>query len=229
MKRITALLIAILFVIAFSACAEETEQESSDTGELYPSRTAAFYGNMDMNSFWFTMEFTNYGTTYTMTQATNGKAVTTIEDHEDNTLDQYQIYDNKSVHKLNLQRKSYDTVLGSNGQGFLFEGYTPSMFANPSSSTVQQFEGESYYCESFVTAGSAGRNNYYFDENRLAVIEIIEGGKTVMVMRITDYSNTIPSDVYLSIPEDFKGGNLEFEHPDISYDDGWGDNISYGS
>ena len=68
------------------------------------------------------MEFYNYGSTYDFSQATNGKVVTTIEDHKDNSYDKYHIYDGSCVHKLNLSAKSYDTLIGPKGQDFLFGG-----------------------------------------------------------------------------------------------------------
>ncbi len=224
MKRITAIIITVLLLVSLVACNGEGNT-SSQPETVYPSRTAEFYGEMDMNSFWFTMEFTNNGSTYDFTQATDGKVVTTIEDHSNDSLDKYQLYDKKCIHKLYVNRSYYDTVVGAPGQAFLFEGYTATMFAKPSTSSVKTFEGKSYYCESFATqtmSGSSygGKNNYYFEEDgRLAVIEITEGSKTVMVMRIKDYSNTIPSDIYLSIPSGFKAGELQYQAPDVSYDD----------
>lgn len=216
MKRITALLLVCLLMLAFVACKDK--EDDYDTS--YPSRTAAFYGNMNPESFYFTMRFTNNGATYEFTQATNGKVVTTIEDHSDNSYDLYHIYNGDCVHKLNFSAKSYDTLIGPKGQDFLFGGYTPAMFENPSSASVKEFEGEEYYCESFATAGS-GRNNYYFDGYVLKAIEIIENGKTVMIMRINKFSNTIPEDIYLSIPSGFKAGQLEYEAPDVSFDSDW--------
>lgn len=226
MKRIIALTLTALFLVLLVACNGDGGESSVDLGD-FPSRTSAFYGTMDVNSFYFTMNFTNHGETYEFTQATNGKAVTTIEDHEDNSLDKYQIYQGNAVHKLYPARNSYDTWLGGEGQGFLFDGYTASMFANPSSVSESEFEGKKYYCESFVTQsmtgnGVAGVNNYYFDGERLAVVEIIDNGRTVMVMRFNDYSNTIPENIYLSAPSDFKPGSLEIEASDITYDDSWG-------
>lgn len=217
MKRITALVVAALLLIALVACSGDGE-ESIDMS--YPSRTAAFYGKMDVNSFWFTMDFTNNGSNCTFTQATNGRVVTTIEDFANDTYDKYHIYDKSCVHKLDLTTKVYNTLIGPHGQDFLFSGYTPSMFANPSSSSVAEFEGKSYYCESYATAGG-GRNVYYFEGNTLKVIEIIEGGKAVMIMRINEYSNTIPENVYLSIPSDFRAGTLEYEGSDISFNENW--------
>ena len=221
MKRIIAIFITALLLISLVACGENGDTSSVPQAS-YPSRTSAFYANVNPNSFWFTMNFTNNGSEYAFTQATNGKTVTTIENHSDNSRDKYEIYDKNCIHKLYLASSRYDTVIGKAGQGFLFEGYNPSMFANPSTSSVKNFDGVSYHCESFVTSStnsaSAGINNYYFEGDRLKVIEIIEGGKAVMIMRITDYSNTIPSDIYLSVPADFKATNLEFE-TDVSFED----------
>ena len=226
MKRIIALTLTALFLFLLVACNGDGGESSVDLGN-YPSRTAAFYGTMDVNSFYFTMSFTNNGETYEFTQATDGKAVTTIEDHKDDSLDKYQIYQGNTIHKLYPARKVYDTWVGGDGQGFLFDGYTASMFANPTVLQSVEFEGKKYYCESFVTqamtaGGSAGKNNYYFDGARLAVVEIIDNGNVVMVMRINDYSNTIPSNIYLSKPSDFKAGSLEIEGSDITYDESWG-------
>lgn len=218
MKKITALAIAVLLFVALVACSGDEDESSFDSS--YPSRTAAFYGNMNMNSFWFTMEFNNNGTICDFTQATNGKVVTTIEDHANNTYDKYHIYDKNCVHKLDFVTKTYNTLIGPKGQDFLFEGYTASMFSKPTMSSVQQFDGKSYHCESFTTSGG-GRNNYYFEGNELKVIEIIEGGKAVMIMKLKDYSNEIPDDILFSVPSGFKAGTLEYEGSDISFNENW--------
>lgn len=224
MKRFITLIIALLCLLSLCAC-NESDGNSDDVN--YPSRTAAFYGNINKNSFWFKMNFTNNGVNYVFTQATDGTVVTTIEDHADNTLDKYHIYDGNNLHKLNLNQKTYDTVIGNvKAQGFLFEGYTPDMFANPDSTAVEQFEGKAYYCETFSTVSASGavsgKNKYYFDGNKLKAVEIIEGGRMIMIMRFVDYSNEIPSDVYISLPEGYKAGTLQIEGDDVNYNDIFG-------
>lgn len=228
MRRIISIFTVMLLLISLASCGDGGDA-SSQGGSAYPSRTAEFYGTMDMNSFWFTMEFTNNGATYGFTQATNGNVVTTIEDYDNDSLDTYEIYDGKCVHKLNISGSSYNTAIGLEGQTFLFAGYDASMFVNPSTNGVKTFEDVSYHCESFVTKSMSGSgsgvNNYYFDGDRLKAVEIIDGGETVMVMRIKDYSNTVPSDIYLSAPSGFKAGELEYYAPDISdgdIPDEWG-------
>ena len=67
-----------------------------------------------------------------------------------------------------------------------------------------------------------GKNKYYFDGNQLKAVEIIEGGKTVMVMRFLEYSNEIPDGVYFAPPKGYKATTLQIEGSDIFYDDVFG-------
>lgn len=224
MKRFIPFVIALLCLVSLCSCSQNGD--TSD-GTDYPSRTAAFYGNMNSNSFWFKMNFTNNGVDYVFTQATDGAVVTTIEDYANDSLDKYQVYDGQSLHIINVSSKTYDTVIGNvKAQGFLFEGYQPEMFASPVSAAVEQFEGNAYYCETFSAVSASGtvsgKNKYYFEDYTLKAVEIIESGKTVMVMRFVDYSNDIPDDIYLSLPEGYKAGTLQIEGSDVNYEDIFG-------
>lgn len=222
MKRIIIALLALILILSFTACKRNKGDEI-----VYPSRTAAFYGNIG-ESFWFDMRLTTNGYSYDFKQATNSVIVTTIEDHSDNSRDKYQLYDGSVIHELNVGEKYYDTVINLKGQAFLFEGYTPDMFAYPTQTAVESFLGTSYYCETFASASSSGgaatgRNKYYFDGETLVGVEWIESGKTVMIMDFRGYGSEIPQGYYLSIPNDFKANNLIYEDSGIDYSDVWGD------
>ncbi len=224
MKKITAAVIALILLLSFTAC---KRGNNDDGGVVYPSRTAAFYGNMGDN-FWFDMNLTTNGYSYDFKQATNWTNVTTIEDHSDNSRDKYEIYDGSVIHEVNIAEEYYDTVINVRGQEFLFDGYTPEMFANPTSTAVESFKGTSYYCETFTSASTSGgavtgRNKYYFDGDTLVGVEIIEAGKTVMVMDFRGYGSELPANVYLAVPSNFKPRNLVYEDSGIDFSDYWGD------
>lgn len=227
MKKLIAAILFAVVLVALAACGSGDESSTDLSG--YTSRTAAFYGNMNKNSFYFKMNFTNGGTTYTFTQATDGLSVATIEDHENDANDKYQVFTGNLVHKLNFQAKTYDTLITTNGQGFLFEGYDYTMFSAPSRTSVETFEGKSYYCETFSTVSQtggavSGKNRYFFEGNTLKAIEIIEGNQTVMTMRFIEYSNEIPQNVYLEAPEGFTANTLEYEQSTIiDFSQLWGD------
>lgn len=228
MKRCIAFIMIIALAVSLVCCKGGGDEQSAT---VYPSRTAAFYGNMDTESFWFCMTLTNNGYTYRFEQATDGARVTTIEDHGDNGLDKYSIYDGSCIHELNVDEKYYDTVVNLPGQEFLFGDYTPEMFANPTSTAVESFKGRSYYCETFATALSAGaatsgRNKYYYDNETLIAVERYEGGKLVMIMEFSGYSNDIPSGVYLAIPSDFKARNFVYEESAVDFSEIWGDKFN---
>ncbi len=220
MKRILAILLSLVMIVLPLASCDE-----GDTSH-YNTRTAAFYGGISKDSFYFKMTFTNNGETYVFTQATNGKTVTTIEDRDGTANDTYNIVDGNAVHALDLKSKEYDTIINGKGQSFLFADYTASMFQNAKKVSNEEFEGKKYYCEVFSTSsysdGSfSGENRYYFDGNKLKAIEIIDGGKLIMVMRMTEYSNKIPDDIYLNAPKDFTPGTLQVE-TEIDYNEYWG-------
>ncbi len=222
MKKTVAILLSlVMLVCVFASCGDSDEHQHFET------RTAAFYGGMAKDSFWFKMSFTNNGETYVFTQATNGKNVTTIEDHDGTERDTYQLLEGNRLHILNVSRKTYDTIVNGKGQNFLFADYNASMFNNPKKTDNEEFEGKTYYCETFSTSSYtdgaiSGENKYYFDGNKLVAIEIIDGGDLIMVMRFKEYSNTIPKDVYVEIPKDFEGETLQVEN-EIDYNEYWGD------
>ncbi len=216
MKRITALVIAALMLVcALAAC------DKDNVDPLYPTRAAAFYGKMSKsNDFWFEMSFTNNGVTYDFTQAKTSSSVTTISDFEGDVNDSYEIaiigQNGARVHVLNIKEKYYDTIIAANYQDFLFAGYESSMFSSPVSTGDEEFEGETYYCETYETASQEGGavdglNKYYFTKGRLNAVEVIESGKTVMVMRFKDYGDKIPSDIHIKIPEGFEGKTMQVE------------------
>ncbi len=212
MKKITAFVCALLMLISvFAACAEDPIVE-----EIYTHRTSAFYMNMDPNAFWFKATIAEKSGLYTITQATDGINTTTIIDHTNNKYDCYDIFhdgtDRKYIHKLNISAKRYDTVLTSNGQRFMFEGYNYTMFANPIAQQEEQFEGETYFCETFksseaVGGAASGYDKYYFTGNTL--VAVVTPSLTI---RFEKYENKIPEDIYMDAPSDFKAGTITEEH-----------------
>ncbi|MBQ9848271.1 MAG: hypothetical protein IJO64_04350 [Clostridia bacterium] len=229
MKRITALIISALMLAfcLFSCNTEGTESSGGDSNVSYESKTSAFYGNMNKSSFWFRMNFTKKNETCVFTQVTNGKTTTTIKDYEDDSKDVYDIFDGSIIHHIRVDEKAYDSTLSASGQAFLFADYTASMFASPSSVGNDEYNGKQYYCETFDTAAAeggavSGKNMYFFDGDKLVAVEIYEKGEKVMVMEFIEYSNTLPNDIYLSAPDDFKKGNLAIDvSTTISVDDWW--------
>lgn len=220
MKRITALVIAVLMLAcALFACTKD------DVDPTYPTRAAAFYGEMkgrfnNNSNFWFEMVLTQDSGSFVFKQATNGAVVTTIKDYTNDALDSYEVAEIKErgafVHSLNIAKKTYDTTIGADYQRFLFADYTTSMFSSPISTGDESYDGAVYYCETYetssVTGGEIdGSNKYYFDGGKLIAIEIYEQGKRTMVMHFNDYGTDIPSDIYLSAPDDFGKGTIAFE------------------
>ncbi len=223
---VTAILLVALVIVVAVKCGNGKEDLSNVT---YGARTSAFFANIDQNSCWVNLVMTDAdGTSCDFTQATDGTAVTTICDYEEDKYDSYEIYVGKAVHMLNVGNKAYDTLLTEEGQGFIFADYNQSMFSMSYSYGVSTFEGEQYYCEVFSTESTPtdnpkSVNKYYFNYDRLVAVEMVENGKTVLTLKINDYSSEIPEDILLSVPDDFRKGQLIYEHPPIDYEDQWGD------
>ncbi len=220
MKKLIALFAAtLLLVFGLFACKEGDPAESSQgekSGASYASKTAAFYSDMNKSSFYFKMNFTQNGETCVFTQLTNGKTTTTLKDYEDNSKDIYDIFDGQIIHHIVVDQKLVNSTMTPNGQAFLFADYTPSMFASPDSTGDSEFNGKTYYSETFETASKAGgaidgKNVYFFEGDKLVAVEIYESSEKTMVMEFLEYSNSLPSDIYLEAPADYSKGNIEIE------------------
>ncbi len=227
MKKLLSVFICAVMLLTVCASCSKDEEESYDT------RTARFYAAMDKDSFWYKAHISENNQSYTVTQATNGSVTTTIEDHDKNSADKYQIYDGYKIQSLNFPKECYDTIVTKNGVNFRFAEYKPAMFAKAASAETEAFGGVSYYCETFEVVSEnknvkTAFNKYYFDGDRLAVIQIIENDIVTLVIQFEDYSNTIPGEIYLEIPEGFSARNYieenEMDFSDIMSD--WLDDIS---
>ena len=199
----------------------ENDGDKKDKPEKEKINTAKDFYKLvaDSETFWFKMEITSNGETYLFTQATNGKSITSILDYENDSDDRYEIIEFKdglaNVHTLDLSEKKYDTAITKNYQTFLFDGEKPENYANPSQKgDSKNYQG--YYCEKFETASESGGkvsgfNAYYFNNDRLQIIEITENGVITMTMKLLDYGKTIPDNILLSPPADFLKGKLEID------------------
>ncbi len=235
MKRIIALVIAaLMLVFAFAACGED-EADLYKVDEGYATRAAAFYGRMNKNNFYAKMTLTVNNETYSFTQATNGANITTIADFEGTERDSYKIFvkntEKRCVHTLDIANKKFDTLITDNGQDFLLADYTANMFKYPSKTGDADFNGKTYYCEVYDSAapGSSevtGQDRYYFDEGKVVAIEILSGKEITMTIVFEEYSNAIPNDIYVTVPDGFKGGTVQNEVI-VDYNSLWGD-MSWG-
>lgn len=220
MKRVILIAVAlVILVTALVAC--EKEKNVYDIDKSYDSRTAAFYGHIKDNQFfWFEMELTSNNETYKFTQATNGSNVTTITDREGTARDSYEIAvvgtNGAVIHTIHLDDRKYDTTISDNYQKFLFDSENPDMYSDPNWSGEAEFEGTTYYAETFETASSeggtiTGYNKYYYDEGRLIAVEIAEKDVVTMVMKFIEYGIEIPEDIYINTPEGFSKGTFQVE------------------
>ncbi len=224
-KIIVGILIAVAVVglILFLALKDETPQ----------TKTAEFYASVDVNNFWYDSEIIESEGTYSYVQAVKNGVVTTIEDREDDSEDSYQIFYKNYVHKLYLNKKTYDTEItskGDNPQGIrlLFASYDFRSFNDPKSTGEELLEGKYYYCETFDAVDSkgavVGENKYYFENDRLKAIVWTEDGTMTRIMYLNDYSATAPDDIYFAPPADFTAGQLtqtdEFDYSDLYDNEG---------
>jgi hypothetical protein len=120
------------------------------------------------------------------------------------------------VHTLNFIDKKYDTHVTKTYQSFLFGDEDPNAFSNPTQKGDVQKKEKTYYCEKFETSSAVGGdvdgfNAYYFEDGRLALVEVNEKGVVTMTMRVLDYGTEIPEDIFLTPPTDFKKGTIEID------------------
>ncbi len=211
MKRIFALLIALLLVVGMFAC----KDEGDDTSKPVSSKTQNFYNGVT-DTFYVELEMTEGDVTYSMIQAKRGGSVTTIKDYEDDSQDLYCIFDGSRIDYLDLDAKTVDTTLSTNGQVFLFDN-DGKRFANPTVNENAQFRGKTYRCETFPTASGAngntvdGEDRYYFEANVLRAVEIVTDGEVTMTVMVVNYGGTIPDGVLTSVPDDYSKGNLNID------------------
>lgn len=170
-------------------------------------------------TFWFEMEIVSDKQTYRFTQATNGVNITSILDYEGDSNDVYEVIEFKEelahIHTLNFKEKKYDTSITKNYQDFLFKGEKAETYANPSQKGSSKNKDYQYF-EKFDTSSSEsgkidGCNIYYFNDNRLECIEVVENGNVTMTMKFVDYGVEVPDDIYLTPPSDFKKGTLQVD------------------
>lgn len=204
MKRILLILLTFLFVFSLSSCSKPK------------TRTAQFYESIDSSSFWYQGDVVKGGKTYVYTQAVDSDSCTTIEDYAKDANDGYVIYDGTHLHQLNMKTKRYDTVKTADGVGFLFGTNDFKDFNKPKSVIESAyFEQVEYYCEVFSVVdekgNEVGENKYYFDNDRLVAIQWYENGTLTATLKMKDYSNQIPEDIYTDIPSDFKAGTYTVE------------------
>lgn len=204
-KYISLILLVFMLVSALASC-----------GPNYKSRTAEFYGNIGEESFWYTGTVTKGTTVYDYTQAIDADSVTTIEDHDDDDEDGYVIFDGKYLHQLDVKKKKYDTLQTDKGVKFLFADRDYADYNSPERTEENvTFDNKLCTCEVFTTVDSegneVGENKYYYVDDRLYAVVWLEEGETSTTLVISDYSNTIPEDIYTSLPEDFKAGTFTAE------------------
>lgn len=211
MKRIAVFLAAVLLAFGLIACKDNGDE--SNTGVTI-SKTQSFYASVS-DPYYVELEMTEGDTTYRMTQVKKGKTTTTIKDYEDDSQDIYCIFDGSRIDYLDLDTKTVDTTLSTNGQVFLFEG-SSDRFANPTVNENAQFRGKTYRCESFATASTSngavdGEDRYYFEANVLRAVEIVTNGEVTMTLVLLDYGSGVPDGVFTSVPDDYSKGNLNFD------------------
>ncbi len=213
MKRICVFLVALLCVMMiFSSC------------ENYRSRTAEFYGSINQESFWYKGSITKGYSNYGYTQATNGASVTTIEDFKVDSYDKYVITQGDLMHYLDMEEKKYDTKQTPYAVEFLFASNEPSEFNYPKTvvETVR-FNDVVCYGEIFDTVDDkgeiVGEVCYYFSGDVLVGIDWYENQTVTTRLYLEEYSETIPEDILLSIPADFRAGTFTSEN----FVDPWGD------
>lgn len=202
MKHKIIPLLLLFSLLSFTACT------------FYDTQTAQFYGTLNQTSFWFTAEITEYtasgSTSYTYTQAADADSVTTVRSSESGVDDYYKICQDGYAHFLNFKSKKYDTGGESYVEKLFFAKNQYEEFRSPKAVNESAvFDGVTCTRETFNMINGEGavigELNYYFTD-RLLAVEWFENGKLVRVMRVTDYSETIPSDIHVSLPEDFKKG-----------------------
>ena len=242
-KRIFGFVLSFALITTIFLCACENERNEDGGHKKEPSRfegevsrreesvpennrmkakdTVEFYELVnESETFWFEMEITADGETYSYIQARNGKSITTVINRKNNAEDRYEIAEFKdgmvNVHTLNFIEKKYDTIVTTNSQTFLFGDENPESFANPDQKGDLQKKEKTYYCEKFNVASVEngeidGYNAYYFDEGCLSLIEIVENGNLTMSMHLISYGSEIPDHIYLTPPADFSKGTIEID------------------
>ncbi len=205
MKKLLLLIIAILCVLPVTACEAKPK-----------SRTAEFYYNLNLDSYYYKATVTKNGSTYTYTQAIKDGSETTIEDHQYDEYDKYVITQGNLMHILDKENKRYNTLQSNNITHFMFAENDYTEFNYPVSDKVVYVSDKPYNCETFDTVDNKGNVvgsiKYYFEpDETLAAIEWYTGENITALLVMIEYSEDIPDTVYTSVPEGYAAGIFSTE------------------
>ena len=201
----------------------------SACGSDFENNTVKFYRNINGDSYYYKATITENGETYTYYQAVKNGVVTTVVDKEGNVYDSYTIFYGDEIHTIDFNEKRYDTEITKGGIKFLFNVDDVNNYKYPTSIKDEELGGNTYRCETFKvvdTNGSAvSENKYYYSDERLAAIVWYENDKVVRTMKITEYTDVVPDDIYFAPPEGFKPRTLT-QTEEIPIEDIFGDYLS---
>lgn len=218
-KLIISFVLTALMLICFSAC-----------GDDFDTNTIKFYRNINTDSYYYKATVTENGETYTYSQAIKNGIVTTIEDREGNVYDGYVIYNGNQLHTIDFNEKRYDTEITASGVKFVFTSDNVDNYNYPADIKDETLDGNTYRCETFkvvdANGDTVGENKYYYTSSeRLAAVIWLEDGNIVRTMKIEEYTDVVPEDIYFAPPEDFKPRTLT-QTEEIPIEDVFGDYLS---
>lgn len=191
MKRITALITALIMCMALVACNSGEQAENSGVSKTY----SFFNDNVNTAEYFWVVSFGGE----TLTMATkNGVNYNKTENSEGTEV---QIYKDAKVYRVYDVNKAYMVYDDTENDCFRIETLKSTGISKDSyKSGKNTVEGKEYYYEEF--SAENGQDRYYFDGDELKFIEFIQEGTSTFI-KIETAQNKADDSLFV-IPPDYE-------------------------
>ena len=191
MKKLSALILALVICVTFVACTNSSVEENNGISRTY----TYFNENVNTAEYFWVISFGGE----TLTMATkNGVNYNKTENSESTEV---QIYKDAKVYRVYDVNKAYMVYDDTENDCFRVETLKSTGINKDSfKSGKNTVEGKEYYYEEF--SAENGHDRYYFEGDKLKFIEFIQEGTSTFI-KIETAENTADDSLF-TIPDDYE-------------------------